>query len=293
MNVDAIIAEAAQEAAIEQPAAQAAPSDIQEQSAETTQEPEKEDLSKKSDDELTPEQLAKRIKNRESHQNSKLAEMRRQLKEAKAESERLKQQVSQAKPQSAPPEVKSGKPVKPQLEQFETFEQYEQAKDDYFEALADWKTEQKFTEQSKQTQEAQVTQQYMEWVDQRSTLVDNRVTELASVIPDFQQTIEEIEDIIPALTPELARVALEADDINLAAYTLFKEGKLADVMRLPPSMAAREIAKAEIRGAAFLNKPKPISNAPAPISPSRGNAIGSKSIEKMDGVELLKSIRST
>lgn len=286
MNVDAIIAEAAQEAANEQAAApQEVVADNQEQVTEVKAEPE-EDLSKKTDEELTPEQLAKRQANRKSHENSKLAQMRRETREAKAQAQQLQAEIERLKQGSQPkPEAKAGS-EEPKLDDFETWE-------DYNKALIRFEAKQIREAENKQTQETQVNQELTKWVDERSSRVDTRITELAQTIPDFEDTLEDIEDSIPALSPELAKIALEADDINLAAYTLHKEGKLLEVLKMPPMRAAMEIAKAEVRGAAYLKQPKPVTNAPAPITSARGNSVGSTSIEKMDGVSLLKSLRQT
>jgi hypothetical protein len=282
MNVDAIIAEAAQEAANEQAAApQEVVADNQEQVTEVKAEPE-EDLSKKTDEELTPEQLAKRQANRKSHENSKLAQMRRETREARAQAEQLKAEIERLKQGTKPEAPKESQ--EPKLDDYETWEEYSKA-------LIKFEAKQIRETENKQTQEAQANQELTKWVDERSSRVDTRITELAQTIPDFETTLEDIEDSIPALSPELAKIALEADDINLAAYTLHKEGKLLEVLKMPPMRAAMEIAKAEVRGAAYLKQPKPVTNAPAPITSARGNSVGSTSIEKMDGVSLLKSLR--
>jgi hypothetical protein len=282
MNVDAIIAEAAQEAANEQAAApQEVVADNQEQVTEVKAEPE-EDLSKKTDEELTPEQLAKRQANRKSHENSKLAQMRRETREARAQAEQLKAEIERLKQGTKPEAPKESQ--EPTLDDYETWEEYSKA-------LIKFEAKQIRETENKQTQEAQANQELTKWVDERSSRVDTRITELAQTIPDFETTLEDIEDSIPALSPELAKIALEADDINLAAYTLHKEGKLLEVLKMPPMRAAMEIAKAEVRGAAYLKQPKPVTNAPAPITSARGNSVGSTSIEKMDGVSLLKSLR--
>ncbi len=270
-EVDDVIVQASAEATVQTASAEAAPK------VEVVKE--EEDIGKKPDSELTPEQLAKREANRQSHTNSKLAEMRRANRELQARVA----QYEQPKPPQETPKAEVKPTGEPKLDDFETWE-------DYNKALVRYEAKQIAEAQNKQTQETQKQQEYSKWADERGQAVDNRIIELASTIPDFEQTLEEIEDSIPTLSPEFARIALEADDINLAAYTLHREGKLQDVLKMPPSIAAKEIAKAEIRGEQYL-KQKPTTGAPAPLTPARGNVVGSTSIEKMDGVQLLRSLR--
>ena len=269
-EVDNVIAQASEEATAQPASVEAAP-------PVEVKEEVKEDISKKPDSELTPEQLAKREANRRSHENSKLAEMRRANRELQARLAQL-EQPKQPKQTEAPKDSKAKT-----IDDFDTWEAWT----DY---QLEQKLEAKLSEKDKQTQETQKNQELSKWADERSVVVDKRIEELATTIPDFEQALEEIESTIPAISPELARVALEADDINLAAYTLHREGKLQDVLKMPPSLAAKEIAKAEIRGQAFLNQ-KTTTSAPTPLSPARGNTSGGTSIEKMDGVQLLKALR--
>jgi hypothetical protein len=285
MDIDAIIAEATIPVAEPQAAAPEV-ADNQEQVEQVTAEaPQEEDLSKKTDDELTPEQLAKRQANRKSHENSKLAQMRREAREAKAQAQQLQAEIERLRQGNQPKTEPKAGSEEPKLDDYETWE-------DYNKALIKFEAKQIREAENKQTQETQKNQELTKWVDERSSRVDTRITELAQSIPDFENTLEDIEDSIPALSPELARVALEADDINLAAYTLHKEGKLLEVLRMPPMRAAMEIAKAEVRGAAYLKQPKQVTSAPAPLSPAKGTGSGSKSIERMTPNELKEWLAS-
>lgn len=286
MDLDAAIATATQEVANEQKAlteaTAAEQTPQQEQQVEETPAQEtEEDISKKPDDALTPEQLAKREKNRESHLNSKLADMRRQNRELQA---RLAQQQA-PKPQEAAQDSATRPKPNPQ-DPFYKDKTWEQFNED----LTDWKLEQKFTENTKKTQETQQSQEFTKWVDERSAMVDERLPELSATIPDMMSVLDEVQDLTSMLTPEQARIALEAEDINLAVYTLHKEGKLQDAMRLPPSQLAAAIAKAEIRGQKYLTESKPTTNAPRPISASKGNTTGGKSLERQSVDELMSGL---
>lgn len=275
-DIDAIIAEATQ-IAPEQPAASNEAEIPQE--TEVTQEIQQEteaDIAKKPDSELTPEQLVKREKNRDSHLNSKLAAMRRANRELEA---RLAQ-VNQPKPQEVKPSTKPN-PNDPFYKD-KTWEQYN-------EDLTDWKLDQKLTENTKKTQETQQQQEYVKWVDDRSQKIDTRLIELREFIPDIDDIVEEVGPLIASLSPEQARIALEAEDANLALATLYKEGKLQEVAKLSPSQLAAALAKAEIRGQKYLTEPKPVTNAPRPMNAAKGNTTGGKSLEKQSVDELMSS----
>jgi len=288
MDIDAIIATATPEVAPVQEASKIEANEPTESKTEI-EAPEKEDLSAKSDEELTPEQLAKRVKNRQSHENSKLAAARREKRELKAEIERLKQQTpSQAKPQ----EVQDGRPVKPQLDSFNTYEEYEEAKDNYFEALADWKAEQKYSTFNKQAEVSQA--QHNQNISQAKRVNDIAQAEanFAKSTPEYAALIEQHQDYFTdgAMPKEVALKLSKVNQPELAIYALMKEGKLDDVYDMTGDELVMELAEARVRGQSYLTKPQPISNAPAPIQAAKGNAVG-KSLEKLDGVSLLKALR--
>lgn len=279
-DIDAIIAEASTEANV-QPAAST--------EAETPQTPQpekevkEEDVSQKPDSELTSEQLAKRERNRESKLNSKLAEMRRANRDLQA---RL------AQTQTPPAPVKSDTwdfSKEPDLNdpyyKDKTWAQYTRD-------LVKFQSENTLAENNKKTEATQQQQAYKTWVDTQANKVDARLPELSAQIPDIEDVLADadMDSIVHSLTPEQARVALEAEDINLAVYTLQKEGKLEEVAKLPPNQLAAAIAKAEMRGQQYLNQTKQtITNAPTPIKAAKGNSTGGKSLEKQSVDELMNS----
>jgi hypothetical protein len=278
-EVDNVIAQASEEATAQPASIEAAP---QVEKVKEVEKEEVEDIGKKPDSELTPEQLAKREANRRSHENSKLAEMRRANRELQAKLSQFEQTQNQPKQTQETPKD----PAVKTIDDFATWEEWT----DY---QLEQKLEAKLSAKDKQAQEAQRTQEFDKWKDERGSHIDKRVEELASIIPDLGQELDEIEDNMVGISPEMGMVILNAEDINLAAYALKKEGGIEAVNRvlqLPPLQAAAEIAKAEVRGQAYLQQ-KPTTNAPTPLTPARGNTGGGTSIEKMDGVQLLRSLR--
>ncbi len=300
MDIDAILATASPEEASVPQAAEASATETPKEAPKV-----EEDLSTKLDSELTPEQLAKRQSNRESKLNSKLAEMKRQNRELQAQLGQKQPQSNQPTPPSAtktdlePPlrnEYDTQADFEKDLEKFKKgvpISKHYDSWDDYTSALMENQLEQKLSAKDKQVQQTQQNQEFDKWKGERAQHIDKRVEELSSTIPDFESSLEEIEESMPAITPEMGMVILQADDINLAAYALKKEGgveAVLKVLQMPPLKAAAEIAKAEVRGQAYLQQ-KPTTGAPTPLTPARGNTVGGTSIEKMDGVQLLRSLR--
>ncbi len=280
MNIDTVLGTATPEVAESQKASTEAVSEtpeVENKSEVETPAKVEEDISKKLDSELTPEQLAKREKNRQSHLNSKLAEMRRANRELQAK-------LSQTQQPKVSEQVDNGKP---RIEDFadKTWEEYN-------EALTDWKLDQKFSATNKQTEETQKSQQINQAKAQRVYEVAQAEAEFAKSNPEYAQLVNENAAFFSGLTPELADGLAEAENPTVAIYALMKEGGLDNLFDLTPTKLAAELAKAEIRGESYLKQAKPTTNAPAPISAARGNAVG-KSLEKLDGASLLKSIRQS
>lgn len=148
MDIEAVIAEATTPVANEQKATPEVANEetVIPQNQEANDKAEAESLKDKPDSDLTPEQLEKRTKNRESHLNSKLAKMRRENRELREFKAQLEQKTSQAQPITQQPQNANGAPVKPKESDYNSFMEFLEAKDAYYEQLSDWKVEQKLAE---------------------------------------------------------------------------------------------------------------------------------------------------
>lgn len=286
VDVNAIIAEAFPVEAKEQPASKPEANTVTNPETEVkleqeaTPEPTKgveEDVSKKPDSELTPEQLAKRERNRQSHQNSKLAQLRRENRELKAKSS---QPVEQPKSQAQGPN--NGRP------DAKTFKgNYEE----YNLALLDWKLAQNKAAENKQTEESKQIEQQASAFKKGGDAISAKETEFANQAPDYANLINDNQEFFKGMTPELAQGFLDAENPTLALYALMKEGKVDDLYDLSPTKLAAELVRAEIRGESYLKQTKPTTNAPTPISPAKGNASAGKSLSaSMSWDELKKEL---
>jgi hypothetical protein len=287
MDIDAVIAEATLAEA--QPTAEVkteAPKDA-EVNTEVVEQVESDEAQPTEETEAKAEELfPKKAVNALSKRDKKIGKLSAEKQQLLSEKQQLLEKLAQYEAKQQQP---SQQPVQkdgaPKMDDYQTFEEYNQA-------VVDFKLKQALELNAKQAKETQSTQELAKWADERSALVDKRITELAPIIPDFEAVLDEIEEELPPLSPEAARVALEADDVNLAAYVLHKEGKLMDVLKLPPSRMAAEIAKAEARGQQYLKPQIKTTNAPAPISAAKGTGSASKPIERMSNEELLAWVAS-
>jgi hypothetical protein len=292
MDIDAVIAEATKVAEPAQASPEAkietAPEaqEVSQEKPADTGNVEAQDLQKKADHELTPEQLAKREANRQSHLNSKLAKLRRENRELREANERsAKPQTQEAKPSN------DGRPAAPKPEAFRTWGEYEDARDAYVEQLADWKLDRKLAERdtkNNQTAESVRAEQEKLFRAQQAT---KTIDEVAKQNPDYSQLINEHADFLNNIPPHIDDAFLMAENPGLALYALMKEGNLEALEDMPKERVLMEIGKAELRGMGYLNRNK-ATNAPAPISASRGTGSTSKSLESMSVEDLLKKFNS-
>lgn len=278
-TLDTQIAEATAQVATEQKAseeeAKTQISQTQEQVTEAPKAEQAEDVSKLPDDALTADQLAKREKNRQSHQNSKLAAMRREIRELKAQQSKPAQSVETPKAETVN--------TKPNIKDFNNWE-------DYNEALIADAINKLSAKDNKATQTT----------DKESTVTQDLVTrelEIRHQVEDFKKTAPDYAELYKAnagffnkLPTDIATALAEADNPPLALYALMKEDALYDLDDLSPTKLAAELARAEIRGQSYLKAPKTVTETPAPLAAAKGNSTGGKPLEKQSYKELMKSL---
>ncbi len=265
MDMDTEVAQATKEVAAEQKASKEAETPTIETPQEKPAEEKSEDIGSKPDEELNEAQLAKREKNRQSHLNSKLAQMRRENRELKARIETPKETV---------------KSEAPKPEDFKTWGEYTKAETGYL-------LDQKLAERDKKTEESSKTQAIDAYKQTRVTEVAQRTQEFIKQVPEYTELYNENQDFLSNLPPAIEEALTEADDATLAVYALMKEGKLEELENMSPYKIAMEIAKAEIRGKSYLT-PKKVTNTPAPITAAKGNSSGGKPLHLQSPDELMK-----
>ena len=255
---DDIINQAIEEATVP---AEVIEAPIEERAAESEQEdaPATEELTtdepKESDDVVFP----KKAINALSRRDKQIGKLQAERAALQAELQTYREKAITAQNQDAPNE--------------DSFDNY----GDYIKAVARHELKQETSQEAQKDAEARLQETDQRWLDERSNYTIEKTREAISTIPGLQQLITENADVVASLHPNTERAFLEADEPVLAFYALAKEGKLEALQSMSPAKAAMEIGKAEIRGAEYM-KNKPVTKAPAPITPLKGNGQVNKNI---------------
>lgn len=164
---------------------------------------------------------------------------------------------------------------------------------DYFEALADWKAEQKVSEFRKQQQAEALNKAEQNQTATRFELYQERVSTALEAMPDYHEVVGGSD--VPAAAHVLESI-LDSDSGPQLAYHLAKHPDVAQRLNeLTPVQAAREIGRLEAQLAtpkAETTPPKRTTNAPPPINPVRGsNGQFTKSPDQMTDAEWYASQR--
>ncbi|HMY28733.1 MAG TPA: hypothetical protein PK211_07105 [Agitococcus sp.] len=173
----------------------------------------------------------------------------RQKYEAIAEANRLRAELEQLRAQFAP------KAVEPQMSDFDTF-------DDYTEALAEYKFNQKAQAQQQQASQQQQAQKVaQDW--------QSKVEKVRAVAPDFDEAFANVAEITFAQST-LDAVAGHEKGAEIA-YLLGKDPvKAYQIASLPPMQQLMAIG--EIAAKTNLTRPKTVTNAPPPVKPVSGKS---------------------
>lgn len=185
----------------------------------------------------------------------------------------------------APKEAKSGRPDP------EVYKSQGKTWDAYLEDLADWKVSEGLTKAQQKNAEAQKTNEKTAWREERGQALSDDAAAARESFSDFQNVIQEHADVLQSLPEHIHDAFLECDTPAHAFYALIKEGTLEQVLQAKTATrAAALIAKAEDRAQAL--KVKPVTKTPAPMTPSKGTAPGTKTLNRMSPSELVAWAKS-
>lgn len=173
--------------------------------------------------------------------------------------------------------------VEPQEDDFEDYASYLEAKGEY-------KVRKEYAAKEAQAQQHREFESQQRWVQERAQYVDDRAAKAAEALPELNGLYMENQDVIEGYSHATKLAFLEAEKPEMAFYALASEGKLESLDSMSPTMVAREIAFAEIRGEK-LAKGRPQSKAPAPIKTAKGTGTRRKVLDDMSPSELLEHLR--
>jgi hypothetical protein len=221
----------------------------QDEAEEETQEDETQEDDQDTDDE--PEEKPPWFKKRFDRLTYQREQARREAAEAKEERERLKAEVEKLK---ATKNVAEGKP---KLEDFDSDE-------DFFDALTDWKLEQREQKTKAAREEERQTQTKQEAEKTFKETVVSVNTAGEAKYEDYMEAVTSLPGDV--MDSELAQAIFETDAPEDIAYHLGKNPKeAAKISKLSPLKKAIALGKIEAR----LSNKKTTS-APPPIKPVKG-----------------------
>jgi hypothetical protein len=215
---------------------------------------------------LDPEAEKTKLLNKLSRENRKIGKLTAEKYQLKQELEALKSKqvtIKEGEPQESDFE---GKPY-----------------GDYLKAVAKWEAKQLFNESQLKQVEEKVEESKNDWKTERQDAARENGEQARKAFPDFDKVTD---TAFSELDPKLHDVFLEADNGAFALYALVKEGMIEELNELSPTKAAMMISRYEDKGLALSKKPT--TKAPAPLTPSRGNTVGTKAVENKTTSELLK-----
>jgi hypothetical protein len=199
----------------------------------------------------------------------RIAKLERKLDKQRIESEtraKVLAEVNQFEPS----------PSKPARDSFASDEEW-------VEALAEWKADQKFAELTQKQKDAERETKYKSEVERQNE-------RKADMIRIGEGKYDDFEDVVANARTEISEPAylaiLETDNAADIVYHLANNPAEADrIAALSPYAQAKEIGKLEDK---LASKPNKISNAPTPITPAKGAQSITKSIEDMTLAEYEK-----
>lgn len=220
----------------------------------------------------------KKLLNAMSHRDRRIGKMTAQKYETEAQLRQLQERLAKYETKDSPASTA------PETAKFDNYE-------DYLKALAEYKVNEKFSESEKkrQTEQQQVSQHTRH--AERIAHIEENDAVAREAFSDFENVFKDNEHIVMEAPDHIKQAFLEAENPAFAFYALAKEGKLESMLSMSPYQAVAMIARYEDKALA-LSKTKQVTKAPAPLTPSKGTSVGSKSIESLSGDDLLKWVYS-
>lgn len=140
-----------------------------------------------------------------------------------------------------------------------------QSDEEFIEAVADWKAEQRIQEAFSKREEAERQRREVEETQRRQMTYAERAEAAVKEIPDFYEVVSASD--IP-VSDAVREVLIESDKGPELAYHLAKNPDVAEHLNtLSPLAAARELGRIEATLSKPAVQPKPVTKAPAPIKP--------------------------
>lgn len=195
-------------------------------------------------------------------------EITRARREAERRAQFLEQQLAQLQQTQPQRQAPQSNERPPSLQEFQTVEEWGEAIADYSARQALSRAEQTFQQRDQYQSQQQIAQQFQA-----------KEAAYASTVPDYMDRVSELTSSI-ALPNEVLMAISQSDHGPAVAYHLAQHLDVADrLSRMHPVAAAVEIGRIEARLSA--PKPKPVTQAPAPVPTLSGSSVAGKDLSAM------------
>jgi chromosome segregation ATPase len=162
---------------------------------------------------------------------------------------------------------------------------------EWVEAVADWKTDQKLSENQKKQSEAKAASDNDEWLSTRQDNLQENEAKALKQFPDYKQVMEDNSDLLQSAPDYIKNAFWDTDEPAMALYQIIKDGELSNLLQAPNERrAAAMFAKAEIK--ASTPQAKQTTKAPAPLSATKGSGSSGKQLVEKSGDEILEWLKS-
>jgi len=233
-----------------------------------------------SDDQDTQGEEGETARSRKRNRPGKLE---RELERVKAQNDQLMQFVSQFQ-QNQGNGAQQQQAQQPQEQPKPKYEDFN-SDDEYFEALADWKADQKLNQYRQETERQRREREQREAQQTRQQKLTERLEQGRDKYDDFDEVV--YDESVP-ITDTMAEAIAESDVGDEVAYYLGSHPKeAARIAKLSPVAAGREMGRLESK----LSQPKQQQQSKAPEPPKRvkgGGETAKKDPSKMSMDEYIK-----
>lgn len=207
----------------------------------------------------------------------RINELTAKARAAERRAEEVERQLQELQQRPKEPESQA----KPSIDQFQNY-------DEYVEALADWKTDQKLSARDKAASERQAKQSAQREHETFRTRVESQVDQGRSEFDDFDDVVIQNPDL--PVSPTMAQALVEMEEGHKVAYYLGKNPEeAADIASMSPTRQAIALGRIEAK-LAVKPPAKTVSNAPEPIGSklNGGASPGKADPSKMSDAEWAK-----
>lgn len=200
-----------------------------------------------------------------------------------AENEYLKRELAKyQQPQAAPKKDEA-----PKRENFPDDDE------GYIRELTKYHAKAELSEGQKASEDQRKQAEQKSVVAKREAVINENAVKAAEHFPDFDSVMQENSEELAEIAPHVRKELLDLDNGAYALYALLREGTLSSLNDMSPSQVARSLARMEDKALSMSKKPKPVTNAPAPMSANKGTAAVGKSVDSMSGKEILKWVHTS